>query len=201
MAGQENSKGRIQYIKGGKILATCFATDFFLPEADEWRKESWAMIKERQDIDFLILTKRIDRFPVSLPSDWDGGYENVNIGCTVENQKSADYRLPLFLSYPIKRRFIACAPLLEAIDLTPYLHGVEHVTVGGETGREARECDYDWVLDIRKQCIEAKVTFWFKNTGSFFKRNGAVEKVNPFKQTSMAKELKIDILDGKSKSV
>ena len=197
MAGQENSKGRIQYIKGGKILATCFATDFFLPEADEWRKESWAMIKERQDIDFLILTKRIDRFPVSLPSDWDGGYENVNIGCTVENQKSADYRLPLFLSYPIKRRFIACAPLLEAIDLTPYLHGVEHVTVGGETGREARECDYDWVLDIRKQCIEAKVTFWFKNTGSFFKRNGAVEKVNPFKQTSMAKELKIDILDGK----
>ena len=197
MAGQENSKGRIHYIKGGKILATCFATDFFLPEADEWRKESWAMIKERQDIDFLILTKRIDRFPVSLPSDWDGGYENVNIGCTVENQKSADYRLPLFLSYPIKRRFIACAPLLEAIDLTPYLHGVEHVTVGGETGREARECDYDWVLDIRKQCIEAKVTFWFKNTGSFFKRNGAVEKVNPFKQTSMAKELKIDILDGK----
>ena len=197
MAGQENSKGRIQYIKGGKILATCFATDFFLPEADEWRKESWAMIKERQDIDFLILTKRIDRFPVSLPSDWDGGYENVNIGCTVENQKSADYRLPLFLSYPIKRRFIACAPLLEAIDLTPYLHGVEHVTVGGETGQEARECDYDWVLDIRKQCIEAKVTFWFKNTGSFFKRNGAVEKVNPFKQTSMAKELKIDILDGK----
>ena len=197
MAGQDNSKGRIQYIKGGKILATCFATDFFLPEADEWRKESWAMIKERQDIDFLILTKRIDRFPVSLPSDWDGGYENVNIGCTVENQKSADYRLPLFLSYPIKRRFIACAPLLEAIDLTPYLHGVEHVTVGGETGREARECDYDWVLDIRKQCIEAKVTFWFKNTGSFFKRNGAVEKVNPFKQTSMAKELKIDILDGK----
>ena len=197
MAGQENSKGRIQYIKGGKILATCFATDFFLPEADEWRKEAWAMIKERQDIDFLILTKRIDRFPVSLPSDWDGGYENVNIGCTVENQKSADYRLPLFLSYPIKRRFIACAPLLEAIDLTPYLHGVEHVTVGGETGREARECDYDWVLDIRKQCIEAKVTFWFKNTGSFFKRNGAVEKVNPFKQTSMAKELKIDILDGK----
>ena len=86
---------------------------------------------------------------------------------------------------------------MEAIDLTPYLHGVEHVTVGGETGREARECDYDWVLDIRKQCIEAKVTFGFKNTGSFFKRNGAVEKVNPFKQTSMAKELKIDILDGK----
>ncbi len=155
------------------------------------------MIKERADIDFLILTKRIDRFLISLPSDWGAGYDNVNIGCTVENQKSADYRLPLFLSYPIKRRFIACAPLLEAIDLTPYLHGVEHVTVGGETGREARECDYDWVLNIREQCEKASKTFWFKNTGSLFRRNGIVEKINPFKQASIAKELGIDISDGK----
>ena len=121
----------------------------------------------------------------------------VNIGCTVENQKMADYRLPLFLSYPIKRRFIACARLLEAIDLTPYLHGVDHVTVGGETGRDARVCDYDWVLDIREQCVKANKTFWFKNTGSFFRCNDAVEKINPFKQTGLAKELGIDISDGK----
>lgn len=155
------------------------------------------MIKERTDIEFLILTKRIHRFHVSLPSDWDSGYDNVTIGCTVENQELTDYRLPLFLSYPIKRRFIACAPLLEAIDLTPYLHGVEHVTVGGETGREARECNYDWVLDIREQCVKANVTFWFKNTGSFFKRDGVVEKINPFKQTGIAKDLDINILNGK----
>lgn len=155
------------------------------------------MIRERTDIDFLILTKRIDRFLVSLPEDWGGGYDNVNIGCTVENQAKADERLPLFLSYPIKRRFIACAPLLEAIDLTPYLDGVEHVSVGGETGRDARECDYDWVLDIREQCVKADVTFWFKNTGSLFKYNGAVQKINPYKQTGMAKELGINILNGK----
>ena len=193
---RRNAKGQYN-IKGNKILATCFATDFFLPEADEWRKEVWAMIRERTDIDFLILTKRIDRFLVSLPPDWGTGYDNVNIGCTVENQKMADYRLPLFLYYPIKRRFIACAPLLEAIDLTPYLHGVDHVTVGGETGRDARVCDYDWVLDIREQCVKANKTFWFKNTGSFFRCNGAVEKINPFKQTGLAKELGIDISDGK----
>lgn len=123
--------------------------------------------------------------------------DNVNIGCTVENQNLADYRLPLFLSYPIKRRFIACAPLLEAIDISPYLHGVDHITVGGETSKEARECNYDWVLDIREQCIKAKVTFWFKNTSSLFKRDSMAEKVNPFKQTGMAKELGINILNGK----
>jgi len=201
-----------QRIPGGKIVATCFASDFFIPEADEWRIEAWSMIKRRPDLDFLILTKRIDRFPVSLPPDWDDGYDNVNIGCTVETQALADYRLPLFLSYPIKRRFIACSPLLEQIDLTAYLTGcnpispipgvpapskIEHVSVGGETGREARECNYDWVLDIREQCSAAGVTFWFKNTGSLFRRNGTAQRVNPYKQGSLAKELSIDILNGK----
>ena len=182
-------------IQSGKIVATCFGSDFFIAEADEWRTEAWAMIRQRADLEFLILTKRIDRFLISLPSDWGNGYDNVNIGCTVENQSLADYRLPLFLSYPIKRRFVACAPILGAIDLSPYLGGVEHVSVGGETGREARECNYDWVLDIREQCVKAGVTFWFKNTGSFFRREGVVQKVNPFKQNSLAKELGIDILN------
>jgi len=101
----------------------------------------------------------------------------------------ADYRLPLFLSYPIKRRFVACAPLLGAIDLSPYISGLDHVTVGGETGREARVCDYEWVLAIRGQCVKAGVGFWFKNTGSRFLRDGEVRKINPFKETSVAKEL------------
>ncbi|MDR2570476.1 MAG: phage Gp37/Gp68 family protein [Oscillospiraceae bacterium] len=181
-------------IASGKIVATCFGSDFFITEADEWREDAWAMIKSRPDLEFLLLTKRIDRFRVFLPGDWGDGYDNVNVGCTVENQEIADYRLPLFLSYPIKRRYIACAPILSAINLTPYLHGIEHVTVGGETGREARECDYDWVLDIREQSVKAGVTFWFKNTGSFFKRDGVVQKINPFKQNSVAKELGINVL-------
>ena len=184
-------------IQSGKTVATCFASDFFIPEADEWRSEAWAMIKKRTDLDFLILTKRIDRFKVFLPDDWGDGYDNVNIGCTVENQASADYRLPLFLSYPIKRRFVATSPLLEAIDLSAYLDGIEHVTVGGEAGREARVCDYDWVLDIREQCFKSKTTFWFKNTGSYFKYDGKVQKINPFKQSRVAKSLGINILDGK----
>jgi protein gp37 len=184
-------------IQSGKIVATCFASDFFIAEADEWRTEAWAMIKKRPDLDFLILTKRIDRFNVSLPADWGDGYDNVNIGCTIENQETADYRLPLFLSYPIKRRYIAAAPLLGAIDISAYLDGIEHVSVGGETGREARMCNYDWVLDIREQCVKAGVTFWFKNTGSLFKYNDTVQKINPFKQSSMAKEFGITILNGK----
>jgi len=76
------------------------------------------MIRQRPDLNFLIPTKRIDRFLVELPSDWGEGYDNVNIGCSVENQQMANYRLPLFLSYPMRRRFVACAPLLGPIDLS-----------------------------------------------------------------------------------
>jgi protein gp37 len=184
-------------IQSGKIVATCFASDFFIAEADEWRAEAWTMIKKRPDLEFLILTKRIDRFNISLPTDWGDGYDNVNIGCTIENQKSADNRLPLFLTFPIKRRFIAAAPLLDAIDISPYLDGIEHVTVGGETGQGARICDYNWVLGIREQCVKAGITFWFKNTGSLFRYDGTIQKVNPFKQSCVAKEFGINVLNDK----
>ena len=77
----------IYKIPSNKTVNTCFTTDFFISEADEWREEAWSIIKQRADLDFLILTKRIDRFLVALPNDWDDGYDNVMIGCSVENQE------------------------------------------------------------------------------------------------------------------
>ena len=56
-----------------------------------------------------------------MPSDWGDGYDNVLIGCTVENQDRANYRLPIFLDLPIKHRSIIASPLLERLDLRPYL--------------------------------------------------------------------------------
>jgi protein gp37 len=91
-------------LHGREPVYTCFSSDFFLDSADEWRAEAWAMIKERSDLDFLIITKRITRFHVSLPDDWKDGYENVTICVTCENQKRADERLPFFLSLPISTK-------------------------------------------------------------------------------------------------
>jgi hypothetical protein len=45
--------------------------------------------------------------------------------------------------------------------------------------------------------VAAGITFWFKGTGSLFRRDGVVQKINPYKQGSIAKELDISILDGK----
>jgi protein gp37 len=152
------------------------------------------MIKERSDLNFFFITKRIDRFYVSLPDDWGDGYDNVTIGCTVENQELADYRLPLFITAPIKKRIICCSPLLSDINLTPYLHGIQHVTTGGEAGRDARLCDFNWILNIREQCEKADVSFWFKCTGSKFLKNGVLQKVNPKMQHRTAREININII-------
>ena len=175
------------------IVYTCFTSDFFLEQADEWRKEAWAMIKERSDLRFLIITKRIERFGVSLPDDWKEGYDNVIICVTAENGRRAEQRLPIFLELPIKHKIIICEPLLSSIDLSPYLDGqIENVTVGGESGNNARICEYDWVLDIRRQCIEAGVSFNFKQTGAFFKKDGRVYHIERRFQHAQAKKAGIN---------
>ena len=62
-------------IPPGNLVYTCFTSDFLIEEADEWREEAWQMMRERQDLHFLFITKRIDRLKECLPSDWGEGYE------------------------------------------------------------------------------------------------------------------------------
>ena len=119
-----------------------FSTDFLIEEADPWRSACWQMIKERQDCTFLFLTKRIERFPQCMPEDWADGYENVVVCCTIENQRNAGKKLPIFSALPIRHKCITAQPLLERVELEPYLDGVELVVAGGESDRDARQLDY-----------------------------------------------------------
>lgn len=76
------------------------------------------------------------------------------------NQERVDYRLPLYKAAPVKHKIIICEPLLSAINFKGELGiWVEQIVVGGESGKEARICNYDWVLDIRRQCIEIILAF------------------------------------------
>lgn len=149
------------------LIYLCFSTDFLIEEADNWRPECFKMIKERQDCTFLFLTKRIDRFIKCIPSDWGNGYDNVVIGCTIENQKNADYRLSIFNKLPIKHKCIIAQPLLENINIEKYLDGIELVIVGGESDINARPLNYDWVLNIREACIKKEVNFEFRQCGTY----------------------------------
>lgn len=174
----------------GTEFALCFTSDFLLQEADEWREEVWNIIRSRRDCTFFFFTKRIERLAQCLPSDWGEGYEHVAIGCTIENQDRADYRMPIFLSLPIRHRLVIVAPMLEQIDLRSYLDPrlVEEVSVGGESGKYARPLYYDWVLDMRGQCREARVPFCFHQTGSYFIKDGRQYRIPREHQHSQAKK-------------
>ena len=176
----KNKNGEYK-MKSGKLVYVCFSSDFLLEDADVWRDECWKMMKERSDLHFLFLTKRIERFMDCIPSDWGEGYDNVTIGCTIENQDRADQRLSLFSKMPIKHKNIICQPLIEKIDIEKYLDNVELVVVGGESDRNARPLDYDWVLDIREQCIRKEVSFEFRQCGTHFLKDGK-EYTIPTKQ-------------------
>ncbi|SHL95583.1 protein gp37 [Anaerosporobacter mobilis DSM 15930] len=164
----EKKKSGEYKMKSGQLVFLCFSTDFLLEEADVWRTECWNIIKERSDLHFMFLTKRIERFMQCIPDDWNDGYENVTVGCTVENQDMADCRLSLFSDMPIKHKNIVCQPLLEQIDIEKYLEGIELVVVGGESDRNARPLNYDWVLDLRNQCLRKNTHFDFRQCGTHF---------------------------------
>jgi len=162
------NKGVYKLRPDGNRVYTCFTSDFFLEEADPYRHEAWRAIRSRSDLHFYIPTKRIRRFLDCSPSDWADGYENVTIACTTENQDMADNRLPYFASLPIKHREIIVEPILERIDIRAHLSGIEQVIVGGESGDDARICDFQWIFALYRQCLDAQVPFRFKQTGARF---------------------------------
>lgn len=174
----------------GTEFALCFTSDFLIEEADEWREEIWNIIRERTDCRFYFFTKRIERLARCLPSDWGNGYDNVGIGCTVENQDRADYRMPIFLSLPIRHRMVIVAPMIERVDLRKYLKPdlVEEVSVGGESGKYARPLDFNWVVDLREQCLDTGVRFTFHQTGSYLVKDGRQYHIPREHQHSQAKK-------------
>ena len=142
----ERLKNGSYKMKSGQVYL-CFSTDFFL-------------------------TKRIERFSRCVPKDWGSGYDNVTVCCTIENQRNADKKLSVFSSLPIKHKCVTAQPLLERVNIEPYLDGIELVVVGGESDKNARPLDYDWVLDIRRQCIRKGVNFEFRQCGTHFIKGG-----------------------------
>lgn len=180
-------------IPAGEMVYTCFTSDFLLEEADPWREAAWEIMRIRRDLRFVFFTKRIERLAALLPPDWGEGYEHVAIGCTVENQDAAARRLPAFLSLPIRHRIVICAPLLGPLDLGAWLTpAVEELSAGGESGPEARVCDYAWVLSLREQCRAARVPFSWHQTGARLLKDGRIYRIPRRFQHAQARKAGID---------
>jgi protein gp37 len=131
----------------------------------EFIMKCFSVMQKASQHTFQVLTKRPER-AVELAStlSWPC---NVWMGTTVEN---ADYvpRIHLLTQLPAIVRFLSLEPLLGPMPRLP-LKGIHWVIVGGESGPSARPMETAWVLQIRNQCMDHKVPFFFKQWGGLNK--------------------------------
>jgi protein gp37 len=128
---------------------------------------------------------------------------NVWIGVSVEDQKTADARIPVLLQVPAAIRWVSAEPLLGPLNLTeltlPSSYNItpttpakinclslddddryyqspsklDWVVVGGESGKEARPMHPTWARRIRDQCAVAGTPFLFKQWGEWADRTNS----------------------------
>jgi protein gp37 len=125
------------------------------------------LVDATPDLTWQLLTKRPENVPRLAPARWLADWpEHVWLGTSVEDQIRADIRVPRLLRVPgVTVRFLSVEPLLGPVDLTPWIHDIDWVIVGGESGPHHRPMDLDHARSIRDQCASAGVAFFFKQVG------------------------------------
>jgi protein gp37 len=137
-------------------------SDLFMEKVpEEFIKRVFNVMQSATWHKFQILTKRSERLlKLNHHLLW---MPNIWMGVSVENDKYK-FRIDHLRETGAFVKFLSCEPLLSPLP-NLNLNGIDWVIVGGESGPGARNMDPDWVIDIRDQCIKAKVPFFFKQWG------------------------------------
>ncbi|MFQ5640570.1 MAG: DUF5131 family protein [bacterium] len=117
---------------------------------------------------FQVLTKRADVLLHYDKEGWLDWSHNIWMGVSVENDQVRK-RIDLLRRTHARVKFLSCEPLigpLPELNLT----GIDWVIVGGESGRRPRPMQPEWVTDIKEQCLQADVPFFFKQWGGTSKK-------------------------------
>jgi protein gp37 len=182
-------------LKTAARVFTCSWSDFFIEEADEWRLEAWDIIAKTPHLTYQILTKRPERMLDHLPYKWahgqEPGWPNVWLGVSVEDQATADARIPLLLQTPAAVRWVSYEPALGPVDFETIrvplagesyktisaLHAtdaldrgtpqprLDWIVVGGESGPGARPFDLAWARQTIAQGRASGVPVFAKQFG------------------------------------
>lgn len=114
---------------------------------------------------FQVLTKRADIMysyfeTREIPS-------NVWLGVTVENKKEGLKRIPFLKKINnVSIKFLSIEPLLEDLGQVDF-SGIDWVIVGGESGNQARPMKKEWAINVKNQCEQQDVAFYFKQWGTW----------------------------------
>jgi protein gp37 len=120
---------------------------------------------------YQILTKRAERlYELHDKLNWT---TNIWMGVSVENEKVKE-RIDFLRETNAKVKFLSCEPLIGPLQ-TLNLEKIHWVIVGGESGRKARPMQEWWVWNIRQQCAEQGIAFFFKQWGGTNKKKAGRE--------------------------
>ncbi|MBI3962587.1 MAG: DUF5131 family protein [Deinococcus sp.] len=199
----------LRWRKPQRIFVNSMSDLFHEQVPDEFIADVYATMAQARQHTFLVLTKRLKRaldwyrwFVAQSPTVAGDVYEtlfgrtmpwplpNVWLGVSVEDQRTADERLPILMQVPAAVRFISAEPLLGPLDGCPWTttwircqHGnfapepdspcqpcgcwpdraaIDLVIIGGESGPHFREMDMAWARDLIAQCQAAGVSCFVK---------------------------------------
>lgn len=156
-----------KHVKKPSMFFVCSMADLFHKDVPfEYIDRVMQTIRDCPKHTFQILTKRTIRMRNYFLTRFVP--RNAWIGTTVENDKSVG-RIKLISGIGIFEKsihFLSCEPLLSDLG-TLDLSGIDWVIVGGESGNQARPMKKEWVLNIKRQCEEQSIPFFFKSWGRY----------------------------------
>lgn len=160
--------------KKSKVVFVNSMSDLFHKDVPiEFIQKVFKVMKDNPQHVFQVLTKRADILKYYDTEGWLNWSHNIWMGVSVENQKVA-HRIDLLRATNARVKFLSCEPLIGPLPKMN-LKKVDWVIVGGESGRKVRPMKEEWVTDIRDQCADADVAFFFKQWGGTNKKKAGRE--------------------------
>jgi len=131
---------------------------------NEYIKKVFDVIEKCPNHTFQVLTKRAERLASFFKDEVPP--KNAWIGVSVEDKKYGVPRIDSLRNVDARIRFLSVEPLLEDIGILD-LTGIHWVIVGGESGPKARPMKLEWIENVKEQCEEQGVQFFFKQWGGW----------------------------------
>ncbi|MDP4283149.1 MAG: phage Gp37/Gp68 family protein [Bacteroidota bacterium] len=153
--------------KGSKVVFVNSMSDLFHPDVPlSFIQKVFEVMNNTPQHTYQVLTKRAERlYELHYKLNWT---KNIWMGVSVEDERVVS-RIDFLRETNAKTKFLSCEPLIGPLQ-NMNLTNIDWVIVGGESGRKARPMSEQWVWDIKMQCQEQEVAFFFKQWGGINKK-------------------------------
>ena len=155
--------------KKPKVVFVNSMSDLFHKDVSiEFIRKVFKVMRDNPQHVFQVLTKRADRLKYLDAEGLLKWSHNIWMGVSVEDEKVMD-RVSLLSQTNAKVKFLSCEPLIGPLH-NLQLSKIDWVIVGGESGRKPRPMKPEWVTEIKDQCVDSDVPFFFKQWGGTNKK-------------------------------